>query len=165
MTIRRSLAFVAAATTAALSLAACSAFQSKPAVTVSAKDVNVNARWHASVASPAELAGAVQMTGNASMTPGKKSGTTDLILNVANSTPGGVHPWAVHLGQCGSDDGVYGTLADYQPLKVGTDGKGTSTATVALDTPASGSYYVSVRASAANGETTIACGNLAAPTQ
>jgi len=165
MTFRRSLAPVAFATAAALALAACSAFQSKPAVTVSAKDVNVNARWHASIASPAELAGVVQMTGTASMTPGKKSGTTDLVLNIANAAPGGVHPWAVHLGQCGSDDGVYGVQANYPPLTIGSDGKGSSSATVALDTPASGNYYVSVRASAANGETIVACGNLAAPTQ
>ncbi len=165
MNFRRPLAPAAFALAASLALAACSAFQSKPAVTVSAKDVNVNARWHASIASPAELAGVVQMTGTASMTPGKKSGTTELVLNVANSTPGGVHPWAVHMGQCGSDDGVYGVQANYAPITVGSEGKGSSTATVALDTPVSGYYYVSVRASAANGETTVACGNFAAPTQ
>ena len=60
---------------------------------------------------------------------------------------------------------MFGALDNYQPLTVGSDGKGSSNANVALDTPATGDYYVTVRASAANGETTVACGNLAAPTQ
>jgi hypothetical protein len=34
-----------------------------------------------------------------------------------------------------------------------------------LETPTTGSYFVIVRASAANAETTVACGNLAPPTQ
>jgi hypothetical protein len=151
--------------TAAITLAACSAFRSKPAVTVSAKDVNLNARWHATITSPAELAGIAQLSGSASMAPGKKAGSTDITLNVSNASPGGVHPWAVHHGQCGADEGVFGTLDNYPPLTVGSDGKGSSNANVLTDTPATGNYYVTVRASAANGETTVACGNLAAPTQ
>jgi hypothetical protein len=165
MSVRSSLALTGATSAFAFILAACSAFQSKPAVTMSAKDVNLNTRWHASVTSPAELAGVVQMSGTASMTPGKGQGTTDLQLNVANAAPGGLHPWAVHHGQCGADEGVFGELANYQPLHVGSDGKGSSSSTVKIDTPVAGNYYVSVRASAANGETTVACGNLAAPTQ
>ena len=161
MSVRRKLAL----TGAVFALAACSAFQSKPAVTMSAKDVNLNTRWHGTITSPAELAGVVQMSGTASMTPGKGQGTTDLLLNVSNASPGGVHPWAVRHGQCGADEGVLGELSNYQPLHVGSDGKGSASSTLKLDTPVTGNYYVSVRASAANGETTVACGNLAAPTQ
>jgi len=52
----RSLALVAVV----LTLGACSVLQPKPAVEISAADVNFNTRWHARIASPAELAGVVQ---------------------------------------------------------------------------------------------------------
>jgi hypothetical protein len=147
-----------------LALVACSAFHPKAAVEMSTADVNLNSRWHASIASPAELAGAVQMSGLASIAPGTKRGTTEVILKVANSSPGGLHPWAIHLGQCGADKGIFGALDNYQPLSVGSDGTGLSSATVALDTPTAGDYFVSVQASAANNQLVIACGNLAPPT-
>jgi hypothetical protein len=41
----------------------------------------------------------------------------------------------------------------------------TASASIPLQTPTTGSYYVVVHASAANAETTVACGNLAPPTQ
>ena len=85
-------------------------------------------------------------------------------MRLENTTPGGVHPWAVHLGQCGADKGVFGAMEDYPLLRVAADGTGSSRATVALDTPTGGDYFVSVQASPANHELTVACGNLAAPT-
>src|SRR5215210_6722861 len=41
---------------------------------------NLNPRWHANLAAPAELAGAVRMNGTASMAPGTKSGNTTVLL-------------------------------------------------------------------------------------
>lgn len=152
-------------TVSAFALTACNPFHHKPAVEVSAADVNLNARWHANLASPAELAGAVQMNGTASMAPGPKSGTTIVTLTLANATPGGVHPWQLHLGQCGADEGVFGTADAYQPVTVDRDGRASASARIALETPTTGSYFVIVRASGANAETTVACGNLAPPTQ
>jgi hypothetical protein len=149
----------------AVTLAACNPFHHTPAVEVSTSDANLNTRWHANLATPADLAGAVQMSGSASMAPGSSSGNTGASLSVANASPGGVHPWAVHRGQCGADQGVFGPSDAYKPIKVGDDGRGSATATLPLKTPTAGSYYVSVRASAANGETTVACGNLAPPTE
>jgi hypothetical protein len=149
---------------ATLALGACSVFQSKPADQVSTADVNLNSSWHASIASPPDLAGAVQMSGSASMAPGAKRGTTEIVTKLGNSSPGGVHPWAIHLGQCGADEGVFGSLDNYSPLSISSDGTGVSSATVALDTPTTGSYFVSVQASPANRDLTIGCGNLAAPT-
>jgi hypothetical protein len=156
----RSLALVAAA----LTLGACSVFHPKPADQVNAADVNLNSSWHARIASPAELAGAVQMSGSASMAPGVKRGTTEIVMRLGNTSPGGVHPWAIHLGQCGQDEGVFGALDNYAPLRVGSDGTGVSSATVSINTPIMGDYFVSVQASPANPTLTVACGNLAAPT-
>jgi hypothetical protein len=136
----------------------------KPAVEVNTADVNLNTSWHASIASPTDLAGAIQMSGSASMAPGTRRGTTRVVLNLGNTAPGGLHPWAIHLGQCSRDEGVFGELQNYPPLQVRSDGTGRSDATVAINTPVSGSYFVSVQASSANSELTVACGNLAAPT-
>jgi len=149
---------------AALTLGACSVLKPKPAVEMSNADVNLNSSWHASIASPPDLAGAVQMSGSASMAPGVKRGTTQVVLNLGNTTPGGLHPWAIHLGACSRDEGVFGDPQNYPPLRVSSDGTGLSTATVAINTPMSGNYFVSVQASPANSGLTVACGNLAAPT-
>ncbi len=148
----------------ALTLCGCSLIQPKQADEVNAADINLNNSWHARIASPAELAGAVQMSGSASMAPGVSQRTTQVVLKLGNTSPGGVHPWAVHLGQCGADEGVFGVPENYAPLHVGSNGTGVSSATVALNTPATGNYFVSVQASPANRSLTVACGNLAAPT-
>jgi hypothetical protein len=148
----------------AFALGSCNPFRHDQAVQVSTKDENLNSRWHASLATPAELAGAVQMNGSASMAPATKSGNTTVSLDLANATPGGLHPWQLHRGQCGSDDGVVGSVAAYPAAKVGNDGRATASANLPLSTPTAGSYFVIVQASAANNAMTVACGNLAPPT-
>ena len=54
---------------AAFALSSCNPFRHDSAVQVSAKDDNLNSRWHANLATPADLAGAVQMNGSAAMAP------------------------------------------------------------------------------------------------
>ena len=156
--------FLTAAVAVLLS-SAC--FHQKPAVEVSTQDATLNTRWHANLASPASLAGAVQINGSASMAPSADSTSTDITLDLANAAPGGLHPWAVHRGQCGTgtDYGVYGQREWYPALTVGSDGRANGVAAVQLRTPRTGSYFVVVYASAANAETVVACGNLAPPTQ
>ena len=149
---------------AAFALISCNPFRNDTAVQVSTKDENLNARWHANLATPAELAGAVQMNGSASMAPGTKTGNTTVMLNLANATPGGRHPWQLHRGQCGADQGVFGAADLYRAAEVDGDGHAKSSANVPLSTPTTGDYFVIVRASAANDAVTVACGNLAPPT-
>ena len=155
--------------TGALALVACNPFRSPmkqaPVVQVSARDANVNARWHGTLTSPSNLAGAVQMTGQISMAPGSNAGNTNVALILANASPGGMHPWQLHRGQCGTDDGVFGAASDYKTLKVDEYGRATGAANVPLVMPNDGRYFVSVGASVANAETIVACGNLASPTQ
>jgi hypothetical protein len=148
----------------AFALTACNPFRHESAVQVSTKDENLNSRWHANLATPAELAGAVQMNGSASMAPATKSGNTTVVLDIANATPGGLHPWQLHRGQCGSDEGVFGAADLYRAAKVGGNGHATSSANIPIMTPTTGNYFVIVRASAANNAMTVACGNLAPPT-
>src|SRR6185312_647590 len=118
----------------AFALTSCNPFRHEPAVQVSTKDENLNSRWHANLATPAELAGAVQINGSASMAPGSKSGNTTVVLDLANATPGGLHPWQLHRGQCGSDDGVVGSVAAYPAAKVGGDGHANALAIFVNDT-------------------------------
>lgn len=145
-----------------LALAACNPFHREPVSEVR-RDVNVNARWRGALVSPAALAGAVQIQGSASMQP-SGSGTA-VALSLSNATPGGVHPWQVRRGQCGSDQGPFSSGAAYQALKIGDDGRGESGITVPVPTPDNGEFFVTVAASAANPETVVACGNLAAPSR
>ena len=153
----------------ALALMACNPFRSPmkqdPVVQVSARDANVNARWHGTLTSPSNLAGAVQMTGQISMAPGSNAGNTNVALILANASPGGMHPWQLHRGQCGADDGVFGSASDYKTLKVDEQGRASVSASVPVVMPSDGRYFVSVAASEANSTTIVACGNLASPTQ
>lgn len=155
--------------TGALALVACNPFRSPlkqdPVVQVSARDANANARWHGTLTSPSTLAGAVQMTGAISMAPGSNAGNTNVALQLANASPGGMHPWQLHRGQCGMDEGVFGSASDYKTLKVDESGRASSSATVPVMMPSDGRYFVSVGASDANASTIVACGNLASPTQ
>ena len=145
-----------------LSLAACNPFHSDP-VTEVTRDVHMNTRWNASLATPTALVGAVQMKGSATMQPGSNSANTDFSLRLDNATPGGRHPWQVHRGQCGMDDGIVGFASSYGTVKIDDEGRGAAAATLPMVTPTTGNYFVTVSASAANAETVVACGNLAPP--
>lgn len=147
--------------------AACNPFYRTPPVQVADDDGALNTRWHATLASPASLAGAIQMNGSATMAPGADASSTTITINLANASPGGVHPWAAHWGQCGTanDGGVFGSPEAYAPLTVSSDGQATGTASVPLATPSTGRYFVVVLASEANRGMIVACGNLAPPTR
>jgi len=149
--------------------AGCNPFRSPlkqaPVVQVSAKDVNANSRWNGTLASPANLAGAVQMQGSATMTPGSNAEKTSVNVNLSNATPGGIHPWQLHRGQCGADEGIAGGSDQYKALKVDEYGRATGVATLSFMMPTTGNYYVSVGASRANADMIVACGNLAPPSR
>ena len=161
--------FVLMLAVSTVALAACNPFRSPfkqaPVVEVDTRDANVNARWNGTLASPSSLAGAVQMKGSAAMAPGRGGENTYVSVDLSNASPGGVHPWQLRHGQCGQDSGAFGSAEAYKALKVDDQGRASSSVTVPLAMPTDGSYYVSVGASAANPETTVACGNLAAPSR
>jgi len=150
-----------------LAVAACNPFRSPfkqdPVVQVSTGDVNMNLRWNGALATPASLAGAVQMKGSATMTPGSNTGNTAVRVQLSNASPGGVHPWQLHRGQCGTDEGLFGTAESYKALKIDDSGRASGSASLPYSMPIGGNFYVSVGASSANPETIVACGNLAPP--
>ena len=164
----RLIGVISSSALAAFALTACnplrSPFKQAPVVEVT-RDANVNSRWSGTLASPASLAGAVQIKGLVTMTPGSNGGNTRVALDLSNASPGGVHPWQLRSGQCDQDGGVFGSAEAYRALKVDDEGRASGSATVPLVMPTEGLYHVSVGASAANPGTIVACGNLAPPSR
>jgi hypothetical protein len=148
---------------AALAVVGCNPFHRTPAVEMSSTDINLNTRWHGTVASPARLAGAVQMNGTATMAPARGAGRTTVVLDLSNATPGGEHPWALHRGVCGQDEGMVGQQSTFGSIRIGSDGRGSASAEVNMPAPTVGRYSVWVTASPANAGTIVGCANLAPP--
>lgn len=146
-----------------LLVAACNPLSRGPAVRLSEEGAERSQRWQADISSPQSLTGAVQMDGSAWMGPGENEGATEVSIEIENAAPGGVHPWEVHRGRCGSDEGLLGERDSYQALRIEDDGTASATADLSTPLPESGAYYVAIFASATNRDLMVACGNLAPP--
>ncbi|HEY8198042.1 MAG TPA: hypothetical protein VIG04_13760 [Gemmatimonadales bacterium] len=148
---------------AALAMSACGGHK---AVEMSPGTVAVANRWNGTLTSPPELAGVSSIQGSAWMGPNEKNADrTDAAVTLSNAVPGGLHPWHVHRGRCGKDQGIFGPADAYKALKVGGDGRASSKAELSVPTPKTGEYFVNVHASAQNMKTIVSCGNLASPSQ
>lgn len=153
----------AAASLILLAMAATSCGGRQP-VEINPNAQSVATRWNGTLSTPAELLGALQIRGQAWMAAHEKDeGRTQARVEISNAAPGGVHPWHVHRGQCGADQGILGPADAYEPLKVQGNGRAGSTATVPVPFPKTGQFFVNVHASAGNMGTIVACGNLAPP--
>ncbi|MDT8369842.1 MAG: hypothetical protein RQ745_11580 [Longimicrobiales bacterium] len=148
-------------------LVACNPFRKDNAVELDAASTTLNYQWNATLASPESLAGITQMNGYASMAPSRNGASTVVTVDLANASPGGLHPWAVRRGECGapSSSEAFGTADAYAPLKVGSDGRSHASVSLPIRTPTNGQYFVVLHASDANARTVVACGNLSAPTR
>lgn len=155
--------FSMAAIATIVATAACNPFH-KTSNEIKPQDIPVGERWNATLATPSGLAGAVQIHGTGYLAR-DPSGTTKAVIHVSNATAGGVHPWSIRVGQCGTDNPVLGDLSAYPNLKIDKDGTAQGGAALSVPFPTSGAYSLEVRASPANMGTVIACGNLAPPTQ
>jgi hypothetical protein len=145
----------------ALALASCGGRQP---VEINPDTQSLATRWNGTVSSPPELAGVSAIRGQAWMgSDAKNPDQTVAHVEIGNAVPGGVHPWHVHRGQCGSDQGILGPPDAYKPLKVEGSGRANSTAELSIPLPKTGAFFVNVHASARNMGTIIACGNLAPP--
>lgn len=121
-------------------------------------------RWNGTVASPPELAGVSAIRGSAWMGPhAKNADRTQAGVNLSNAVPGAEHPWHVHRGNCGADQGIFGAADAYKPLKVNGEGRASSVAELSVPTPKTGEFFVNVHASVQNMRAIVACGNLAPP--
>lgn len=116
--------------------------------------------WTATLSAPSSYAGDEHVFGSATVAPnGSGSGFTATV-NIAGATPKSTHPWHVHKGTCGNDQGIVGGASSYTAIKVGDDGKGTSSAKVSAPLDPKGSYMVNIHASSTDMKTIVACGPL-----
>jgi hypothetical protein len=144
------------------SLASCSG--GRQPVEINPDAQSMATRWNGTLSAPPELAGVSDIRGQGWMGGDPKDpDQTRAHVEISNAVPGGVHPWHVHRGQCGSDQGILGPADAYKPLKVEGDGRARSTAVLSIPVPKTGDFFVNVHASARNMGTIIACGNLAPP--
>jgi hypothetical protein len=108
---------------------------------------------------PSSTTGSTAVGGTATVTSaGKQKTRAD--VHVANAKPGSVHPWHIHKGTCGHDQGIVGPPKAYTPLHIGADGEGEVAVTLPFATPTTGEYMVNVHKSASDLKTIVACGNL-----
>lgn len=114
--------------------------------------------WTASISGK----GGTAIGGSATMKPSADGAGTVVEVKLTNDAAGVTRPWHVHIGSCAQGGGVFGGGASYTPIAIGSGGEGTSTATLAVATPDSGSYYVNIHDSAANMRNIVACGDLTA---
>lgn len=157
---------------AAVGLAAgtgCGAGRRLPASATAVADRDAEpgttSRWHVVFAPVGgTTADGSAMDGWASMRSGTSRANTAILLNVAHAAPGTVHPWELHHGRCGADGGIFGPAAAYASLTVDSTGRGAAQATVRMPLPSQGPFFVRVAASPAAPTTTVACGDLVAPT-
>jgi hypothetical protein len=153
-----------AAVSLALSAVALASCGGSKSVEINPEVQPVASRWNGVLATPPELAGIVQVRGQAWMGPNPKDpDRAQAHVDISNAVPGGQHPWHVHRGQCGSDKGILGPADAYPPLKVEGNGHASATATVPIAYPKTGEFFVNVHASSKNMSTIVACGNLAPP--
>ena len=153
-------------TAASLILAALAASScgGRKAVEINPNSVPVANRWTGSLATPPELSGVADIRGGSWMGPDEKNAErTRAHVDILNAVPGSVHPWHVHRGRCGADQGIFGAPDAYPPLKVGDKGRASAEAELSVATPRTGEFFVNVHASAKNMRTSVACGNLAPP--
>ncbi|HEX9107561.1 MAG TPA: hypothetical protein VF832_10045 [Longimicrobiales bacterium] len=144
-------------------LSACRTYQNIPAGEVTAAQVGASGRWSAALAPPPALGGALAVSGWAAMVRDSSGLGTQVTLSLSDAPAASVHQWSVNRGRCGADEGVFGSAGVYQPIRADSAGRATASARVKLPLAAAGQYFVSVRARAPGGETTVACGNFAAP--
>lgn len=150
-------------TTAVLALGFALGCGGKAPVALSPTADPSSSRWNATLGTPGEMQGVVQARGTASVAAARLLSQSTVDITMSNMTPGGTHPWKLQRGQCGSGGAELLRVTDGRMLKVGSDGQAHVDATVDLNFPSSGDYFVAVMASSANADQVIACGNLAPP--
>lgn len=88
------------------------------------------------------------------------AGQTAVSINLAGGESNGTHPWHVHRGTCGNDQGIVGDPAAYTPLRPNSAGAASATAHIAVQLVPDGDYMINVHRSPQALNEIIACGEL-----
>ena len=101
-----------------------------------------------------KIRGLIEMVG------GTAKGTTSAEVQYTGDTPGSARAWHVHAGSCNKAGAILGAASAYPALKVDAKGAIKAKATLRVQLPESGSYYIDVHDSPANPGKIVACGDL-----
>src|SRR3954466_9260687 len=112
--MHRSTALSIAAIATIVASTACNPFH-KNSNEIKVQDIPVGERWNAALATPSGLQGAVQVRGTGYLA--RDPGGSKAVIHVSNATPGGVHPWFIRVGHCGTENPVFGDPSAYSNLK------------------------------------------------
>jgi len=112
------------------------------------------AEWRAALAPDPDHA---QIRGSA--TARSETGQTVVNVELAGGEPGAVHPWHIHLGDCGTHGDYFHDEDAYPPLQLDGNGTGTASAHVPAELRAGEAYNVNVHG-ARDHDVSVACGEL-----
>lgn len=147
----------AAAFGVVITLGACATSSGTPATAsagVSTVPLGMTDQWAATI----NPEGGTSITGTA-VALGNASQTRVTVL-LSGAMASAVHPWHIHLGQCGDNGAIVGPPATYPPLTVGSDGSANASAIVPVGLTTGTRYYVNIHKSPSEMGTIVACGNL-----
>lgn len=89
------------------------------------------------------------------------TGATRMNITLTGGSAGGVHPWSVRAGLCGSEGPVVGEEEAYPLLSPNERGNASATATLDVTLDPAAEYHVVLRQSEAD-DTIVGCGDLVA---
>lgn len=101
-----------------------------------------------------KIRGLIEMVG------GTAKGTTSAEVQYTGDSPGATRMWHVHAGSCGKAGAILGAASAYPALKVDAKGAVKVKATLRVQLPESGSYYIDVHAAPGSPGKIVACGDL-----
>jgi hypothetical protein len=122
-------------------------------------------RWNGVLFLPTDtLADTASMPyGTAWMAPVAGNNLVTLVhVAVVRARPGAQFTWAVHLGGCSHDRGIFGSPALFKPLVADTAGRASETVSLQLGFPNRGDYFARV-AAVDSGPPDLLCGTLTPP--
>lgn len=99
-------------------------------------------------------------SGSATVTPTKDGTGTEVVVTLADDTPGATRPWHIHTGSCEKSGGVVGGGRAYAPIVINDKGQGTGKATLAVALADTATYYVNIHDAAQAMSIIVACGDL-----
>ena len=98
------------------------------------------------------------VTGTATGSTGND--VTNVTVNIMGAQAGATLPWHIHDGTCADANApITGAATSYPPLVVGSDGRATASAQVAVGLNEARNYIINVHASPTNLGTILACGD------
>ena len=136
-----------------LVLAACTARRTEDGIDIDPVS-DVIGNW-SSTLSPQNNSG---IRGTASVQ--SRAAGSRVTVHITGAASGTAHPWHVHRGTCGNDQGIVGGAEEYKALQVGSDGTAHAEEDIPVALSEDQNYFVNIHKSATDLKTIVSCGAL-----